>query len=273
MILEMGAVILKTIVAFSMLLLLPSIAPAQQVVAIPVSCAGCGGERYHHSHCHAVQKGAMQKDMPAAFPQESPAGQYVAPPANGPVFGESNSVGVEGLGLHFPQLNLQLPTLKLPSLFRVRNNARMVTNPSEAPFMEGVPASAPVQLMMVPSSPPAAPLPDPGAADAPVQQFPSQKSPVQQDYKGVSNQQAADVSSVQMEEIRRLQLQLQDLHQVVARLEATTDPRGARANSVSSRLPSTQEERRRNLAQPANHVEPARLPYAVDGLQRLPIPR
>gem|GEM_PF-4974619 len=260
----------RSFVAFSIFLLLSSAASAQQVIATPVSCVGCGGERYHYAHCDAVQKGVSQKGMPVSAPLESPQGQYLAPPANGPVFGESNSVGVEGLGLHFPPLNLQLPTLKLPSLFKVRNNARMVTNPSEAPFVEGAPTSAPIQLMMVPNSPPASSPVEPDAANSPVQQSPSQKSPVQQSYRGASFQQEPTANHAQMEEVRRLRLQLDNLQQMLVRIEAAKELHPIHATSVSSRLPATQYEYRQSFAQPANYTEPARLPFPIDGLQRLP---
>jgi hypothetical protein len=247
-----------------------TVSAQQPVVAIPISCQDCGGERFHHVSCHATQKGIYQKgDEPAAMAQDEPPGQYLAPPANGPVFGESNSVGVEGLSVHFPPLNLSLPTLKLPALFRVRHNARMVTNPSEAPFTDAAQTSAPVQLMMVPGPPARTAAPEPDAAP----QSPSQKTPVQQSFKGVSYQPSDDVGYAQTEEIRRLQRQLENLQQVLGRLEGVVEAQNAYSNSVSSRLPATRQGQYQSSAQPASHVEPIRLPLPAVGLQRLPSSR
>lgn len=259
-------------VIISSALLISSVASAQvQVVAVPVSCYDCGGERFHHAHCDAAQKGPGQKGAPshAAMPQED-AGQYVAPPANGPVFGESNSVGIEGLSFHLPPLNLALPTLKLPSFFRVRNNARMITKPSEAPYQAAGPASSPVQLMMLPSSSPAASnVPDPPAATGPAQQDPGQKSPVQDSFKGVGY--APRVSGHHdVHELRQLQAQVQQLQQMLGRIAETKEAVRAQPQRLSSRLPATHVGAARQYAQPANHVEPARLSVPTGSLQRLP---
>lgn len=255
------------------ILLVSTIASAQQqYVAIPVSCHSCGGERFHHSHCNVAQKGPAQKGLPQpdAFPQQD-AGHYVAPPANGPIFGESNSIGVEGLSLHIPPLNLALPTLKFPSLFRVRNNARMMTKASEAPHQVGPPASSPVQLMMMPNPEPASSnVPDPPAAASPTQQDSSQKSPVQDNYyKGAAYQQNVG-NDIQLREMRRLESQVLRLEQMLSRLEQANSMMQVQADSLAPRLPATQSNSSRRVAQPANHIEPARLPQTSEILQRLP---
>ena len=51
--------------------------------------------------------------------------EFVAPPASGVVAGATNSFGLRGLEITFPELKFALPSLQLPSLVRLRREAEM----------------------------------------------------------------------------------------------------------------------------------------------------
>lgn len=78
-------------------------------------------------------------------PRDAP-GNYVRGPATGEARGESNSVGIRGLRLRIPEINLQLPSIELPSLYSIRREAEMVFDSTRGPYVEGQPA----EFRMVP---------------------------------------------------------------------------------------------------------------------------
>lgn len=107
-----------------------------------------------------TQKQSPVQRSPAAAPANAPPqqapGYYAAPPANGTYAGASNSVGVEGMALHFPAMSLKLPTLQFPSLFNLRTPPKMLMAPGQAPYIEhqqpkGV--GAPVAVQAIQAAP------------------------------------------------------------------------------------------------------------------------
>ena len=72
--------------------------------------------------------------------------QFQAPAPTGQIAGASNSVGLRGFEIHFPELRLALPTLQLPSLVKFRREPHMRLDPGEAPMISpasAAPATAP----------------------------------------------------------------------------------------------------------------------------------
>jgi hypothetical protein len=66
--------------------------------------------------------------------------QFQAPAPSGQIAGASNSVGLRGLEIHFPELRFALPTLQLPSLVKFRREPHMQLDSASAPMI--APASA-----------------------------------------------------------------------------------------------------------------------------------
>lgn len=75
----------------------------------------------------------------AAVPQAAP-GMYVQPPAAGEFEGASSGLGIRGFGLRIPAVNLELPTLQLPSFLHFRRGAQMHVSSASAPYVSGTAA-------------------------------------------------------------------------------------------------------------------------------------
>jgi hypothetical protein len=85
--------------------------------------------------------------------------------------GEARGIGIRGLSLYYPPLNLHLPTVQLPQCVPFRTRPRMLVQPSEAPYVEEVlreeyaeeaaPRDIPREQPPV-CPPPCAPCPVPG---------------------------------------------------------------------------------------------------------------
>lgn len=73
-------------------------------------------------------------------PRQAPPGNYVRGPSTGEAIGESNSIGIRGLGIRIPEMNIRLPTIELPSFVSIRREAEMVFDAGRGPFVEGEPA-------------------------------------------------------------------------------------------------------------------------------------
>lgn len=107
---------------------------------------------------------------PQQQPPAAPPGYYAAPPQSGAYAGPSNSVGLEGLAIHFPAMSLKLPTIQFPNFFAIRSNPRMFVEAAQAPYVQQMPVvqGAPIAVQSVPMSfPPQTPQQQP-----PVQQPP-----------------------------------------------------------------------------------------------------
>jgi hypothetical protein len=74
---------------------------------------------------------------PPTQPTAPPTAQFAAPTPSGQISGESNSMGVQGLSIHFPEFNLQFPTIQLPSLVRYRRQPEMQLDQARAPMIQG----------------------------------------------------------------------------------------------------------------------------------------
>jgi hypothetical protein len=79
-----------------------------------------------------------------ALPEAAPAavvGAYAAPAPTGVYQGASNTFGVEGMVITFPQIQLKFPSIQWPSFYSARRNPRMVTDSVEAPWVGGTAAT------------------------------------------------------------------------------------------------------------------------------------
>ncbi len=101
--------------------------------------------------------------------------RFLRGPAPGTAAGESNSLGIRGPVLHFPEIRIALPTLELPSLFHARHDATKFFNATQSPLVDepaleldnvGVEAPAPTApaptatTPCVPYCPPACAVPN-----------------------------------------------------------------------------------------------------------------
>ena len=91
---------------------------------------------------HAYQPQAVppQHFQPQAVPPQAVPGMFAAPQARGEIAGESSSVGIRGFGIRIPAIQLEFPTIQLPSLIRFRREPEMRLEATYAPFVAGVPA-------------------------------------------------------------------------------------------------------------------------------------
>jgi hypothetical protein len=94
-------------------------------------------------------------------PTQSPLGFFQSPPPTGAVVGPSEASGVQGAEITFPELRLRLPSIKLPSHFRSRTNAHMVTEAGVAPYVQ--PQGVALGVSVHPTLPQGAPPPSQGA--------------------------------------------------------------------------------------------------------------
>lgn len=130
---------------------LPSVAAAQ------LACDDTGFHRTYHSagpsecrspgYCRpypvcderAIERApARPERQPERVIERAPeSGMYAQPPAVGERIGESDSVGVRGLSIRFPEVTIELPELRLPSLFCARRGPEMRTESARAPYVRG----------------------------------------------------------------------------------------------------------------------------------------
>jgi hypothetical protein len=99
----------------------------------------------------AVAEAVAQQQAQAATANAGPGttaapAQFQAPAPSGQIAGASNSVGLRGLEIHFPELRFALPTLQLPSLVKFRREPHMHIDSASAPMIapaSALPAAAP----------------------------------------------------------------------------------------------------------------------------------
>jgi hypothetical protein len=88
----------------------------------------------------AEQQAQAASGAPGSAGATGAPAQFQAPAPSGQIAGASNSVGLRGLEIHFPELRFALPTLQLPSLVKFRREPHMQLDPASAPMI--APASA-----------------------------------------------------------------------------------------------------------------------------------
>lgn len=66
-------------------------------------------------------------------------GQYVTGPPTGEYIGESESIGMRGFRIRFPEISFELPSIQFPSFFHSRRNAEVRTDSQLASFSERQP--------------------------------------------------------------------------------------------------------------------------------------
>lgn len=109
--------------------------------------AQCGLEgcrQPHHPRTQVCRQPDCHECCPPRHTPEStpestqqPEGSYVQGPATGEYAGESVSVGIRGGGIRIPEINIELPTIKLPSLIGFRRNPELITESARLPYVEG----------------------------------------------------------------------------------------------------------------------------------------
>jgi hypothetical protein len=88
----------------------------------------------------AEQQAQAASGAPGSAGATAAPAQFQAPAPSGQIAGASNSVGLRGLEIHFPELRFALPTLQLPSLVKFRREPHMQLDSAMAPMI--APASA-----------------------------------------------------------------------------------------------------------------------------------
>lgn len=73
---------------------------------------------------------------PESAPQQ-PQGAYIRGPESGEFEGGSNSLGFRGFGFTLPQISMQSPEIRLPSLTRYRKNPVFHSQSAQVPFVRG----------------------------------------------------------------------------------------------------------------------------------------
>lgn len=126
--------------------------PEEMVIAIPTnnkqqSCKSknCRTQG-NHIHIHLTQEQVRQllEKTQQTQQQATPAGQvaaqatgtFVAPPATGVVTEESVSRGWRGAVIRFPEIRIGLPSIELPSRYKIRHPRKMFVDSSEAAYVE-----------------------------------------------------------------------------------------------------------------------------------------
>jgi len=101
--------------------------------------------RVQQAQCVRAQPCTVERCCEPTFSAPPPDENFAAPPPTGEFEGESNSVGVRGLGIRFPEFNLELPTIQLPNFIKFRRDAvfrsdRMLAPmvPEEDVFQSGI---------------------------------------------------------------------------------------------------------------------------------------
>ncbi len=106
----------------------------------------------------------VPKDLPKDLtpPQEQvqveETGVFVAPPRTGTTRGAVNRTGIEGLAITLPAIKISLPGIELPACYHMRDEAKMIVNQAEAPYLRTgtqvkhltTPAQAPAQKDLAP---------------------------------------------------------------------------------------------------------------------------
>ncbi|MBS0266366.1 MAG: hypothetical protein JSS02_30830 [Planctomycetes bacterium] len=134
---------------------LPESLPAQECAAPRYVAPGCDAPTTNsRGRCVPRQSPPLAPptapQQPPAAPQAPPgyypqpaapqAATFQAPPATGPITGESQGWGIRGMSLDFPAWHLQLPHLHFPSFFRTRQNPEMLIGSARAPIVQGAAA-------------------------------------------------------------------------------------------------------------------------------------
>jgi hypothetical protein len=108
------------------------------LLAVPVAGGGVSAQGpqcaapqcaapYYAPNCNSPIAGKQQSD-------EVAPGMFVAPQPNGDVQGESNTFGIHGPAIRFPESTIRLPSIQLPSLFKSRRGPELLTDQSRASF-------------------------------------------------------------------------------------------------------------------------------------------
>lgn len=205
----------------------------------------------------------MAPAAPAAPVAAPPPAVFQTPQATSDISGPSESVGIRGFGIRFPEANLQLPTIQLPSVVRYRRGSEAHFESARAPQIAGMAAvpsqlapggpAIPVAPAAAPMAPPMAPQPPsaPAAPAAPMNCVP---------HAALDNPSTTELAAMRelMETRRVLDLYRQEL----AELKRSLDSAPATASDDSNIPPAPSARRISYQTRPATAV-PTRRPAAA----------
>ena len=181
------------------------------------------------------QKAPVEPEQEAA-PYQEGAG-FVAPPARGPVAGESSALGLEGMSIEFPALELKFPNLRFPCFTHYRTPPRMLLEKGVAPLVQG--AREEVSL----------PAPAQEGAPAPRQEG-APKMPVQSKAFGLQGDLEARQEAARLAAIERA------YHERMLQLEQSEQRLERRLESLTTAVEKLVELQALQAARMARHPAP-----------------
>jgi hypothetical protein len=230
--------------------------------------------QHHSCYCDdCVQKGKIAAPEAAPRPE---SGAYVAPPRTGTTVGESNSIGIEGLSIKFPELNLQLPELKLPHFTHRRRGPHMEVEAAKAPYVLEVERAE--YSVQAESARPEADLRPEVGVKAPEFGHPLQR-PDQKSSHYQQPHEANESSQVVLEQIRRfedreraLAAQLEQMQQLLQHFSSLPTMDGTEI-TFERRIENSQDTSHRRQPQPLPAISmtrPASFEAPVTSVDRVP---
>ena len=164
---------------------------------------------------------------PAAPAPAVQPGMFAQPPAVGDVQGEANGWGVRGLAIQIPEINLQLPTLKLPSTFKYRRGPQMQVDSATAGYVTG-PAANFGMMAVAPAVAPAAPPAPATMPPAPYQCVPP--APACEPHGALESR--------LLDELLRKDQQLREMNARFSQLDSTINRMAERSQPSSHEAPA-----------------------------------
>ncbi len=184
-----------------------------------------------------------------------PAGMFAQPPATGDVQGESTGYGIRGMGIRFPEVNLQLPTLQLPSTFKYRRGPEMQVEAATAGYLTG-PAANFGMMATAPAAPAVAPAVAPvGMPPAPYHCAPQYVPPCESS--------GASLERRLLEELIRKENELREMNQRFSQLESMVSRLAERKSADPQLSPAIL---------PSSYEQPAPLPQVPAPRRVAPAP-
>ncbi len=154
---------------------------------------------------------------------------FAAPQGRGEISGESRSFGIRGFAIRIPAINLEMPTIQLPSFVCFRREPEMRLESAYAPYVAGAPAVygqlAPGGMAHV-----ATPAPSVGAASVAIQpqgipvqnrirRFSAPMQPCQQPSSSYAQPSACPPQNLQ-QELENKERVIQELQSKLQRFQA-----------------------------------------------------
>lgn len=182
-------------------------------------------------------------------PELGRRGVYVRAPETGEYAGESESVGLRGLGIRIPEFHLELPTIQLPCFIHFRRDAELYADSARLPFVEREPVEFGQFMKREPEAAPRPREPE----SAPLKR---DCCPPQQQYLAPPPAPAACASNAERElrwqlqvreyELSQLQNRFEQLESAVNSLAERPDPVQLADNEVANTAPKRPQQQYRS---------------------------